>query len=204
MNGALCIGISPCDPVINLTQELPLAIRGKYIHHDTMTSKPETSKPASPVRPTDDEARDIARKLITSARVASLAFLDPKTGTPLATRVGFGLGTNNTWLTLISELSGHTRALRTDNRVGLLLGEAPTKGDPLAFPRLSVRATCDFINRTDPSHAVHREAWLSHHPKAKLYIDFADFSFVRFTPLAADLNGGFGKAYALGTEDLNL
>jgi putative heme iron utilization protein len=45
-------------------------------------------------------------------------------------------------------------------------------------------------------------AFLAKQPKAKLYIGFADFSLVRFTPLSAQMNGGFGKAYLLHAEDL--
>ncbi|MCA0044148.1 HugZ family pyridoxamine 5'-phosphate oxidase [Celeribacter litoreus] len=161
-----------------------------------------TEKPTSPIRPTDDDARALAGALVRDARIASLAFIAPDTGMPTVTRVAFGLGHDGSWLTLISSLSAHTRALKEDARVGLLLGEAPQKGDPLAFPRLSVSAEAAFIERVSDDHTAYRDAWLTHHPKAQLYVDFADFTFVRFTPLSADLNGGFGKAYHLTADDL--
>jgi hypothetical protein len=47
-----------------------------------------------------------------------------------------------------------------------------------------------------------RALWLRAHPKAKLYIDFADFAFVRLTPITALLNAGFGKARRLSAQDL--
>jgi putative heme iron utilization protein len=47
-----------------------------------------------------------------------------------------------------------------------------------------------------------RAHWLKGHPKAALYIDFADFAFVRLTPESALLNGGFGRAFRLSPEDL--
>jgi heme iron utilization protein len=47
-----------------------------------------------------------------------------------------------------------------------------------------------------------RALWLAQHPKAQLYVDFADFAFVRLAPRGAALNGGFGKAYALDAADL--
>nr|WP_321507668.1 pyridoxamine 5'-phosphate oxidase family protein [uncultured Celeribacter sp.] len=161
-----------------------------------------TQDSPSPIRPTDDEARQITHDLVGTARIASLAFLDPASGAPSVTRVAFGLGTDGDWLTLISSLSAHTQALRADPRAGLLLGEAPDKGDPLAFARLSVQVEAEFIPHDDPRHAASRNAWLGHHPKAKLYVDFADFNFVRFRPLGAALNGGFGKAYHLTPADL--
>jgi putative heme iron utilization protein len=44
--------------------------------------------------------------------------------------------------------------------------------------------------------------YLAHYPKAQLYYDFGDFRIVRLNPVAAYLNGGFGKAYRLTAEDL--
>lgn len=158
----------------------------------------------SPIRATDDDARQMAQNLIRHARIAALAFVNPENGAPHVTRVAFGLGAEGQWLTLVSDLAFHTRALRATPQVGLLLGEAPTKGDPLAFPRLSAQATAEFVTRESKAHVSHREYWLKHHPKSALYVDFADFSFVTFTPLSADLNGGFGKAYHLKAEDMCL
>ncbi|TNE66066.1 MAG: pyridoxamine 5-phosphate oxidase [Rhodobacteraceae bacterium] len=163
-----------------------------------------TEDKPSPIRPTDAEARTMAQDLIRSARIAALAVLDPDSGAPHVTRIAFGLGGNNGWLTLVSDLSAHTKALRAAPRAGLLLGEAPTKGDPLAFPRLSVAVETRFVPHGTEEHAAHRAAWLTHHPKAQLYMDFADFTFVSFMPLSADLNGGFGKAYRLTPDDLSL
>ena len=45
-------------------------------------------------------------------------------------------------------------------------------------------------------------AWLAVRPKAQLYYDFADFNLLRLVPKFAILNGGFGKAYRLGYENL--
>jgi len=47
-----------------------------------------------------------------------------------------------------------------------------------------------------------REFWLKKHPKAQLYVDFADFFFWKMTVERAHLNGGFGKAYVLKPTDL--
>jgi heme iron utilization protein len=42
-----------------------------------------------------------------------------------------------------------------------------------------------------------RGRFLARHPKAKLYADFADFSFWRLEIAGAHLNGGFARAMAL-------
>ncbi|AMY67565.1 HugZ family protein [Frigidibacter mobilis] len=156
----------------------------------------------SPIRPTDDEARALARSLIHAARFAALAVLTPGTGAPAVTRIALGLDAAGLPLTLISSLSAHTRALHADPRAGILVGEPGPKGDPLTHPRLSLDTTASFVDRAGPDHAALRTLWLASHPKARLYIDFADFCFVRFTPLGAALNGGFGKAFLLTPQDL--
>lgn len=156
-----------------------------------------------PLRETDDAARALARDLIRTARTAALAVSHPDTGAPYVSLIAFGL-TGAGPATLLSDLSLHTRALRADPRACLLVGGPGDRGDPLNHPRISVDVTADFIPSGDPRRAGMRSDWLAHHPKAKLYVDFADFSFVRFAILGATMNGGFGQAYSLQSEDIAL
>ena len=154
-----------------------------------------------PVRPTDDEARALARRLMEGAQHGALGVLDPDTGAPHVTRVAVGVA-DGVPMTLISELSHHTRALGADPRCSLLLGEPGDRGDPLTHPRLTLLARAAFVLRDDPERPALREAWLARHPKAKLYVDFADFAFVRLVLGGAHLNGGFRRAYRLAPRDL--
>lgn len=162
------------------------------------SNMPETS----PIRPTDDEARALARSLLDGARFGALGVRDPDTGAPMVTRIAVTTAPDGAPLTLISDLSQHTRALRADPTCSLLVGEPGPKGDPLTHPRLTIQAQAAFVDRRSPDHATLRGHYLSLQPKAKLYIDFGDFSLVRLTPTAAYLNGGFGKAFVLTPEDL--
>lgn len=73
-------------------------------------------------------------------------------------------------------------------------------GDPVIHPRLTLRALAERV--TDGAERA--ALWLSHAPKAKLYIDCPDFHFIRFPPLSGLLNAGFGKAYELDKKDLTL
>lgn len=155
----------------------------------------------SPIRPTDAEARQIARDLIKHAHFGSLAVLHPETGLPHVTRIAVGTTSTGSPLTLISDLSFHTAALRKIPTCSLLLGEPKAKGDPLTHPRITLQCTTRFLPRNTPDHTQIRDRYLAHQPKAKLYIDFADFNFVLFAIQSASLNGGFGKAYALTTKD---
>lgn len=156
----------------------------------------------SPIRPTNDAARELARGLLANARYAALAVLHPETGAPFVSRAALGLTPYGQPMTLISTLSLHTRALHGNPLCSLLVGEPPTKGDPLAFPRLTLSAQARFVVRPSDEHESLRDHYLQSHPKSALYVDFGDFNFVVFEALSAALNGGFGKAYDLLPSDL--
>lgn len=155
-----------------------------------------------PVAPADPDARALARSLIDGATHAALAVTDPADNTPGISRIAFGTGPDGGFLTLVSALAPHHAALRAHPACAIMLGEAGAKGDPLTHPRLMVKARADFVAPDDPARATLRDHWLRHHPRSKLYIDFADFAFVRFTPVSALLNGGFARAFRLSPDDL--
>lgn len=155
-----------------------------------------------PIRPTDDEARALARALLRDARFAALAVRDPGTGAPLLSRVGVAPDPDGLPMALVSDLARHTQALVADPACSLMVGEPGARGDPLTWPRLSVEGRARLIRHGDPEHAALADHYLGHAPKAKLYIGFADFSLMRLAPDRALLNGGFGKAFMLGPADL--
>jgi heme iron utilization protein len=155
-----------------------------------------------PYLPCDDIARSLADTLLRAASHAALAVTDPETQTPNISRIALARASDGTIFTLISRLSTHTNALHANPACAFMVGDPGSKGDPLTHPRLMIQATASFLLRSDPQHSDIRADWLTHHPKAKLYIDFADFSFVRLTPHSAVLNAGFGKAYRLQPADL--
>ncbi|MFY0635451.1 MAG: HugZ family protein [Vannielia sp.] len=159
---------------------------------------PETD----PIRPTDDEARALSRGLLDEARHGALGVLG--CGAPLVSRIAVGTDERGGPVTLVSSLSAHTAALRTAPACSLMVGEPGSKGDPLTHPRLSLQCRAAFVERESDDHAALRARWLESHPKAKLYIDFGDFGFVRLEVQAAFLNGGFGKAFRLTPADLGL
>ena len=154
------------------------------------------SERQTPIRPTDDEARALARQLLVEARHGALAVLDPDTGFPHVTRVAVGHDGAAT-LVLVSTLSHHTQALLSDPRCSLLVGEPGPKGDPLTHARLTLQARAARADK-----AALRSSWLAAHPKTTLYYDFTDFLLLRLDPQGAHLNGGFGRAFRLTPEDL--
>ena len=153
-----------------------------------------------PFLATDDEARGIARRLISTARHGAMAVLLPESGEPYASRVAVAADIDRTPVILVSTLSTHSNGLAEDRPVSLLLGE-PGKGDPLAHPRVTLQCKPREVARDDPHHPALRGRFLRRHPKSALYADFGDFSFLRLEPHTASLNAGFGKAYRLAPED---
>lgn len=164
----------------------------------------ERATPASPIRPTDDAARSLARDIITKARFGALAVLHPETRLPSVSRIAVAGAPCGQPMTLVSELSLHTRALVAEPRAALLLGEPEERGDPLTHPRISLNVVAEFVRHGSPAHADLRAHYLRQQPKAKLYIDFGDFSFALLRVQGAALNGGFGKAFDLTPADLGL
>lgn len=154
----------------------------------------------SPIRPTDDAAVLAARRLVRLARSGALASVDAG-GHPLATLTLAATDSDGTPVLLVSRLSGHTKNLEHDPRSSLLIS-AGGKGDPLAHPRLSLITRARFTARASEEGARVRRRFLAKHPKAALYADFGDFSFVALTILSASLNGGFGKAYELTRQEM--
>jgi putative heme iron utilization protein len=158
-----------------------------------MTATPP--RPADPFRPADDAARALARGLLAAARHGALGVVLPG-GAPLVSRVAVGTD-GAAPLILVSTLAPHTEALLASPACSLLLGEPGTRGDPLSHPRLTLQARALRADK-----AALRDRWLAQHPKARLYYDFADFLLFRLEVDAAQLNGGFGRAYRLTPADL--
>ena len=156
----------------------------------------------SPIRPTDDAARQLARTLIQDARHGALAVQDPDTGAPMVSRIAAVPGPDGLPLSLVSDLSLHSRALRANPQCSLLLGEPGPKGDPLTWPRISLSGRAIFVRQGEQGYEALAAHYLTKQPKAQLYIGFSDFAILRFDLTAAHLNGGFGKAYVLTPQDL--
>ena len=155
----------------------------------------------NPVRETDEHAIELARKLMFENRYGAIGVLEPKTGVPLVSRISLACSTQHGIFFSASDLSLHSKALALDATCSLLLGE-PGKGDGLAHPRITLVCETRRLPNSDAKYSLLRAKFLEVHPKAELYIDFADFGFYPLEIKRAYLNGGFGKAYHLDADDL--
>jgi len=143
----------------------------------------------------------MAKALLRTTRAGTLATIDRNTGHPFASLVNVATDVDGSPLILVSRLSTHTANLENDGRASLLFASVG-RGDPLAYPRLTVLGTFTPVARQDPRDSRLRRRFLARHPKSELYAGFADFSFWQLEIASAHLNGGFGRAADLKASDV--
>lgn len=156
--------------------------------------------PENAPRP-DFDPKITAKNLLRTVRAGALATLDRNTGHPFASLVNVAADSDGSPLILISRLSTHTANLEKDGRASVLLA-ATGKGDPLAYPRLTVIGSFRHIAHNDADEPRLRRRFLARHPKAEHYAGFGDFSFWRLAVVSAHLNAGFARAADLTAADL--
>jgi putative heme iron utilization protein len=143
----------------------------------------------------------VAKSLLRATRAGALATIDRNTGHPFASLVNMATDADGSPLILISRLSTHTANLEVDGRASLLLATTG-KGDPLAYPRLTLTGRFTQLLRDDEEEPRVRQRFLARHPKSELYAGFADFSFWRLNAVSAHFNGGFARAADLTAADV--
>jgi putative heme iron utilization protein len=157
--------------------------------------------PENAAPPGDFDPKAVAKTLLRTIRVGTLATLDRNTGHPFASLVNVATDFDGSPVILVSRLSSHTANIEVDGRASILLAETG-KGDPLAHPRLTALGQIARIAPDDPDEARVRRRFLARHPKSELYAGFADFSFWRLAIASAHLNGGFARAADLTGDDV--
>ena len=126
------------------------------------------------------------------ATLATLA----RGGGPFASYVLTAPDADGSPLMLLSRLAVHTQNLENDARASLLfVREAGVEA--MAAERLTLTGRC--AKHEDPAA---RRLFLSRHPDAARYADFADFSLYRFDIEAGHLVAGFGRIVGLTREAL--
>jgi len=149
----------------------------------------------------DFDPKALAKDLLRTIRAGSLATIDRNTGHPFASLVNSATDSDGAPVILVSRLSTHTANLEADPRASVLLA-ATGKGDPLAYPRLTLLGRFARVTPDDSNEPRLRRRFLARHPKAELYAGFGDFSFWRLDVASAHLNGGFARAADLRSADV--
>jgi putative heme iron utilization protein len=149
------------------------------------------------MKPSSDfNAKRAAKKLLREARSGALASLMPGGGDPYCSLVNVATDTSGAPLMLLSTLAIHTKNLRADGRVSLMLDERK-EGDPLEGARVMLMGEVAEVRSSSA-----RVAYLLRHPGAEQYVDFADFGFFRVEIKRAHLVAGFGRIVDLTPPDI--
>ncbi len=142
------------------------------------------------------------RRLVRTARTGALGTLTPDTGAPFVSLVTTATDPAGAPLLLLSDLAVHTRNIRTDNRVSLLVEDAHPD-DPLAGSRATIVGRLMRLTE-DPEREAARRRFLAKHQEASFYAGFGDFAFYRLEIDTVHLVAGFGRIVDMAAADFLL
>lgn len=137
-----------------------------------------------------------AKRLMREARSGALATLMVGSGDPYCSLVNTATLADGSPLMLISRLAVHTRNIRSDARVSLMLDERKA-GDPLEGARVMLSGAAEITESPDA-----RRRYLIYQPESEMFAGFADFAFYGIRLKAAHLVAGFGRIVDLAPTDV--
>jgi heme iron utilization protein len=135
----------------------------------------------------DFDPRQAAKRLLREGRSGALATLMPRSGDPYCSLVNVATAADGAPLLLISQLAVHTKNIRADPRVSLMLDERK-QGDPLEGARVMLMGKAMVTD--DPAA---RRRYLARHPEAEMFVGFRDFAFYKIELTGVHLVAGFGR-----------
>jgi putative heme iron utilization protein len=140
------------------------------------------------------------RQLLRKRTVAALGTL--RAGAPYVSMVPYALAPDASGLIIhVSRLSSHTKDMRTDPRVSLLvMQEEGGETSALALPRASIQGTALELAADAPDLAGFRAAYLERFPEASQIFGFADFSMFKIQPTSVRFVAGFAQAHTFSRE----
>jgi len=152
----------------------------------------------------DSASLNILRSLLVERGTAALATLHE--GRPFASMIPFTAMVAGGLLRVVTHVSGlsaHTRDMRANPDVCLLMTAPEDQGvPPQAQPRVSINAVAAFVPPEHSDHARVKTAYLDKFPHAADLFLLGDFSLVVFEPTSARLITGFGRAFTLSPDIL--
>lgn len=147
----------------------------------------------------EPESVAILRALF-ARRTAALGTLHE--GAPFVSMVPFAmLGMAEAFLVHVSGLAAHTKDMRSDARVSLLITAAEeSQENTLALPRITLVGEAREIGPAVPGYGAARDAYLARFPEAGPLFGFGDFALFGIVPSTARFVGGFAQAKTLTAE----
>jgi putative heme iron utilization protein len=140
------------------------------------------------------------KQILRERRVAALGTLHA--GAPYVSMVPYALAHDASGLIIhVSELSSHTKDMRTDPRVSLLVMQAEYGGSSaLALARASIQGTALEVATDSPDLPGFRAAYLERFPEASQMFGFADFTLFKIEQESVRFVAGFVQAYTISTK----
>lgn len=139
-----------------------------------------------------------AQVLIGNATRGVLSTLDPDGGFPHASIVDLAPVDGGEVITLLSALAVHRKYAEADDRVSILI--APHLGEDDAMTKSRVTLVGHLFR--EENRDLYRDAYLSLHPEAEMYLKMADFAFFRLRTERARYIAGFGRMGWIEAEEL--
>jgi hypothetical protein len=142
------------------------------------------------------------KQLLRQRSVAALGTLHA--GAPHVSMVPYAITPGGSGLLIhVSRLSSHTKDMRADARVSLLvMQELEAGGSALALPRASIQGTALEVESDSADLPGFRAAYLERFSDAAQLFEFADFSLFKIRPESVRFVGGFGDAHSFSGETL--
>ncbi len=144
----------------------------------------------------DKEPGLVARRLMRTGRMATLATLDAETnGGPYASLTLTACGHDAAPLLLLSDLARHSRNIAADGRVSLLF--AKSNREALSQGRASVIGRAELCD--DP---LLKNRFLARHASTRSFAQFTDFRLYRIEVDSVHFVGGFGDIHTIDRADV--
>ena len=140
------------------------------------------------------------KQLLQQRSVAALGTLHA--GAPFVSMVPYALARDGSGLLIhVSGLASHTRDMRADARVSLLVvQEEGGETSALELARASIQGMALEIAADSPDLPGFRAAYLGRFPDAAQLFGFADFSLFKIQPDSVRFVAGFAQAYSFSAE----
>jgi hypothetical protein len=142
------------------------------------------------------------KQLLRQRSVGALGTLHA--GAPHVSMVPYAIAPDGSGLLIhVSRLSSHTKDMRADARVSLLVMQEEGGGvSALALPRASIQGSAQELAAGATDLPDFRDAYLQRFPDAAQLFGFADFSLFKIRPESVRFVGGFSDAHSFTGETL--
>lgn len=105
----------------------------------------------------------------------------------------------------LSNLSAHKRLLLANPKCSLLIAE-PDDGrvEVMSLARVTLNSSAIKLDKSTSDYVEAKAAFLAKLPTSEVMFGLADFDLFRIVPSSGRFIAGFGQAFALSTDDLQM